>query len=51
MEDRKELLVIGVAMIFFLVICVTAVTLFFRQWRRERGKGAQAKPPDQKRQP
>jgi uncharacterized membrane protein YhaH (DUF805 family) len=41
--DRRELWVIAVAMIFFLVICVTAVALFVRQWRRERGrKGAKA---------
>jgi hypothetical protein len=39
-------MVIAVAMIFFLIICVTAVALFIRQWRRERGRGAR-KPPDE----
>ncbi|HEX8068956.1 MAG TPA: hypothetical protein VF546_03325 [Pyrinomonadaceae bacterium] len=34
--DNRELFVIGVAMIFFLLICVVAVALFVRQWRRER---------------
>ena len=37
--DNRELWVIAVAMIFFLIICVTAVALFVRQWRRERGAG------------
>ena len=41
--DHRELLVIAVAMVFFLVICAVAVALFIRQWRRERG-GA-ARPP------
>jgi hypothetical protein len=44
--DNRELWVIVGAMIFFLIICVTAVALFVRQWRRERGGGAR-KPPDQ----
>ena len=34
---NRELLVIVVAMMCFLFICVTAVALFLRQWRRERG--------------
>ena len=38
MESAKiELIVIAVAMVFFLIICATAVALFIRQWRRERG--------------
>jgi len=35
--DKRELLVVVVALLIFLAICVTAVALFFRQWRRERG--------------
>jgi hypothetical protein len=35
--DKREVFVIAVAMTIFLVICVTAVALFIRQWRRERG--------------
>jgi hypothetical protein len=35
--DRRELFVIVAAMLSFLVICVTAVVLFFRQLRKERG--------------
>ena len=46
-SDKREVLVIAVAMLIFLVICVTAVVLFFRQWRRERG-GAH-KPQDEER--
>ena len=39
MEAKNtELLVIAVAMVFFLIICVTAVALFLRQWRKERGR-------------
>ena len=38
MNDNRELWVIAVAMLFFLVICVVAVALFVRQWRRERGR-------------
>jgi len=36
-SDKREVLVIAIAMMIFLVICVTAVALFIRQWRRERG--------------
>ncbi len=32
----KELYVIAVAMFVFLLICVTAMVLFFRQLRKER---------------
>ena len=50
MESAKiELIVIAVAMVFFLIICATAVALFVRQWRRERG-GAR-KSPNQDRRP
>ncbi len=33
---RTELLVIAAAMFIFLLICVTAMVLFFRQLRKER---------------
>jgi hypothetical protein len=48
--DNRELIVIGVAMLFFLLVCVVAVTLFVRQWRRERGGGAR-KSTEQARRP
>ena len=36
----RELMFVVVMMAFLLVICVVAVALFVRQWRREReGKG------------
>lgn len=37
-SQGTELLVIGVAMIFFLAICAVAVWAFVRQYRRERGR-------------
>jgi hypothetical protein len=43
--DRRELFVIAGAMFVFLVICVTAMVLFFRQLRRERD--TRRKPPRQ----
>ncbi len=33
--DTRELYVIAVAMIFFLIICAVAVWAFVRQYRRE----------------
>ena len=45
---NRELLVIAVAMLIFLAICVAAVVVFFRQWRKERG-GGRAKSQDQDR--
>ena len=36
-SEILELTVIGIAMLFFSVLCVAAVWLFIRQWRRERG--------------
>ena len=45
--DKREVLVIAVAMTIFLVICVTAVVLFFRQWRKERG-GRKAQEQDKR---
>ena len=45
---NRELLVIAVAMVFFLLICVTAVALFLRQWRRERG-GARKREAERRR--
>ena len=45
---NRELMVIAVAMVFFLFICVTAVALFLRQWRRERG-GARKREAERRR--
>ena len=42
-SKNRELLVIAVAMVFFLIICVTAVALFFRQWRKERDAARKAR--------
>ena len=39
---KRELLVIAVAMMCFLIICVTAVVLFLRQWRKERAAARKA---------
>ncbi|HEY0098631.1 MAG TPA: hypothetical protein VGB76_06720 [Pyrinomonadaceae bacterium] len=36
--ETTELYVIGVAMIFFLALCVVAVWAFVRQYRREHPK-------------
>jgi integral membrane sensor domain MASE1 len=47
-SDRRELFVIVVAMLSFLVICVTAVVLFFRQLRRERGARHKQQERDQR---
>ncbi len=35
---NKELFVIVAGLLCFLLICVTAVVLFFRQWRKERDR-------------
>jgi flagellar biogenesis protein FliO len=36
--EATELFVIGAAMIFFLAVCVVAVWVFVRQYRREHPK-------------
>ena len=36
----RELTFVLVMMAFLLVICVVAVVVFVRQWRRERKKGS-----------
>lgn len=36
-SESKELIVIGMAMLFFLALSITAVVIFVRQWRKERG--------------
>ncbi|HEX8178362.1 MAG TPA: hypothetical protein VF525_02355 [Pyrinomonadaceae bacterium] len=46
-SEQRELLVIVAAMLVFLVICIAAMVLFFRQLRRERGP--RRKPKDQAR--
>lgn len=36
-SEKRELILIAVAMLWFLLIIVVALWLFFRQWRKERG--------------
>lgn len=44
----KELYVIALAMFCFLVICVTAMVLFFRQLRKERDDKRKRQERDQR---
>lgn len=50
-SDHRELYVIALAMFCFLVICVTAMVLFFRQLRKERNDKLKRQEQERARRP
>ena len=38
MSDSRELIILGIVMIFLFVLGISATAIFVRQWRREKGK-------------
>lgn len=38
MSDSRELIILGIVMIFLFVLGIFATAIFVRQWRREKGK-------------